>query len=51
MLQDVMAGRPTEIDSLCGAVVLNGEAQGVPTPFNAMLHGLVKGIEESPEFG
>jgi 2-dehydropantoate 2-reductase len=51
MLQDIMAGRPTEIDSLCGAVVLNGEAQGVPTPFNAMLHGLVKGIEESPEFG
>jgi 2-dehydropantoate 2-reductase len=50
MLQDVMAGRATEIDSLCGAVVERGEAVGIPTPTNQALHALVKGIERSPEF-
>lgn len=50
MLQDVMAGRATEIDSLCGAVVERGEAVGVPTPTNQSLHALVKGIERSAEF-
>ncbi|MCK5868808.1 MAG: hypothetical protein KAG07_05230, partial [Candidatus Thalassarchaeum sp.] len=50
MLQDVMAGRSTEIDALCGAVVSQGESVGVPTPRNAMLHALVKGIEISPHF-
>ena len=50
MLQDVMAGRATEIDSLCGAVVERGEAVGIPTPANQALHALVKGIERSPEF-
>lgn len=47
MLQDIMAGRKTEIDSLCGAVVMRGEDEGIPTPCNAILHGLVKGIEKS----
>lgn len=50
MLQDIMAGRPTEIDALCGAVVLRGEAEGIPTPCNAILHGLIKGIENSSKF-
>ena len=47
MLQDVMAGRQTEIDELCGAVVTLGESVGVPTPRNAMLHALVRGIHIS----
>jgi len=50
MLQDVMAGRATEIDSLCGAVVERGEAVGIPTPANQSLYALVKGIERSGEF-
>jgi len=50
MLQDIMAGRLTEIDSLCGAVVLKGEAEGIPTPCNAILHGLIKGIENTSKF-
>ena len=32
MLQDIMAGRKTEVDQLCGAVVEMGESVGVPTP-------------------
>ena len=47
MLQDIMAGRPTEIDSICGEVVKRGEALGIPTPRNQTLHALVKGIEQS----
>ncbi|MEE2759348.1 MAG: 2-dehydropantoate 2-reductase [Candidatus Thermoplasmatota archaeon] len=47
MLQDIMAGRQTEIDSICGEVVKRGEALGIPTPRNQTLHALVKGIEQS----
>ena len=47
MLQDVMAGRQTEIDELCGAVVSLGESLGVATPRNEMLHALVRGIHIS----
>jgi len=50
MLQDVMAGRQTEIDELCGAVVSLGESVGVPTPKNSMLHALVRGIHISSSF-
>ncbi len=47
MLQDVMAGKVTEIDSLCGEVVMRGEELGIPTPLNQQLLTLVKGIEHS----
>jgi len=47
MLQDLMAGRRTEIDALCGEVVAKGEGFGVPTPRNEMLLALVRGIEMS----
>ena len=50
MLQDIMAGRKTEVEHLCGAVVEMGESVGVPTPRNEMLHALVSGIEISSEF-
>jgi 2-dehydropantoate 2-reductase len=45
MLQDVEAGRPTEVDFLNGAVVLFGERHGIDAPLNRALTGLVKGIE------
>lgn len=47
MLQDLMAGRRTEIDSLCGYVIRMGESLGIPTPLNSMLRALVKGVEMS----
>jgi 2-dehydropantoate 2-reductase len=37
MLQDLDRGAPTEIDALCGAIVAEGRAVGVPTPVNAAL--------------
>lgn len=34
MLQDVVAGRPTEVDVFAGRVVALGEQRGIPTPYN-----------------
>ena len=47
MLQHVEAGKQTEIDLLNGAVVREGKAVGVPTPFNEALVMLIKGLEKS----
>jgi 2-dehydropantoate 2-reductase len=47
MLQDVLRRVETEIEAICGAVVRRGETQGVGTPVNRMLYGLVKALEES----
>jgi len=47
MLQDIMAGRRTEIDAICGAVISKGEECGIQTPRNEVLLALVKGIEMS----
>ena len=47
MMQDVLAGRATEIDFMNGAIVRSGEQAGVPTPLNRTLWALIKGIEHS----
>lgn len=43
--QDLMRGKPSEIDHLNGYAVQRGEALGVPTPANRVLHTLVKLVE------
>jgi 2-dehydropantoate 2-reductase len=45
MLQDLQAGRRTEIEALCGVVVDLGRAAGCATPVNAALAGLIRAIE------
>jgi 2-dehydropantoate 2-reductase len=45
MLQDVRAGRRTEIDALCGEIVRRGDRAGVPTPVNDALAQLVRSLE------
>ena len=47
MLQDVAAGRRTEIDFLNGGISAFGARQGVPTPLNDAIVALVKGLEAS----
>jgi 2-dehydropantoate 2-reductase len=47
MLQDVNNKRPTEIDSINGAIVTAGKKLGLPTPVNAELVQKVKEIEQS----
>ncbi|WP_244816178.1 ketopantoate reductase family protein [Caballeronia sp. Lep1P3] len=43
--QDLARGKPSEIDHLNGLIVRRGEALGIPTPANRMLHVLVKLVE------
>jgi 2-dehydropantoate 2-reductase len=47
MLQDVEAQRPTEIDYLNGGIVRFGGQRGTPTPLNAAIWALVRGLERS----
>lgn len=51
MLQDVEAGRRTEIDYLNGAVVRLGERHGTPTPGNDALASLVRARESADAAG
>lgn len=46
MLQDVEAGRPTEIGTLNEVIVREGRRLGVPTPYNEAVCWLVRGVEE-----
>ncbi len=45
MLQDIDAGRRTEIDYINGKIIEYGERAGVPTPYNTTLRSLVKALE------
>lgn len=47
MLQDVEAGRKTEVEMLAGKVIDMGRRVGVPTPVNQMLYDQIKKIESS----
>jgi 2-dehydropantoate 2-reductase len=47
MLQDVEARRQTEVDYLNGGIVRFGREGSVPTPLNAAIQALVKGVEAS----
>ncbi|MCL4504237.1 MAG: 2-dehydropantoate 2-reductase [Deltaproteobacteria bacterium] len=50
MLQDVLAGRPTEIEALNGQVVARGAALGVPTPVNDFLTKLLRAAGRTGPF-
>jgi 2-dehydropantoate 2-reductase len=45
--QDVLRGKPTEIDALNGFVARRGAERGVEAPVNQALHALVKLLETS----
>jgi 2-dehydropantoate 2-reductase len=47
MLEDVEARRPTEVDSITGALVREAERLNVPVPLQAALYRLVKAKEAS----
>jgi len=46
--QDLARGKHTEIDHLNGFIVRAGEARGIATPVNRVLHALVKLLEDRP---
>lgn len=45
MLQDLLAGRPLEVETINGAVVAFGAQAGVPTPVTGVLLGLLRVID------
>jgi 2-dehydropantoate 2-reductase len=47
MLQDVKAGRKTEIDYLNGAISKIGDKEGMPTPLNSLITTLIKGLSKT----
>lgn len=47
MLQDIQRGAPTEIDAICGAIVLAGKKVGVETPVNRTLWQLIQAKVET----
>ena len=49
MLQDIRAGRQTEIDALNGAVVALGQQHGIATPVNATLTRMIRFMEFRPK--
>ena len=46
MLQDVEAGRPTEIGNLNEVIVAEGRSFNIPTPYNEAVSWLTRGVEE-----
>jgi 2-dehydropantoate 2-reductase len=46
MLQDVEAGRKTEVEAFSGTVIALGEETGVPTPVNRLLFDLIRTMEQ-----
>ncbi len=50
MLQDILAGKQTEIEALNAQVAARGRALGVPTPVNDLLTRLLRAAEQSGPF-
>lgn len=46
LLQDIIKGRPTEIDWLNGYVIRRGKEAHIPTPANKVVYRLVKEVED-----
>ena len=44
-LQDILAGRKTEVDIFAGAVIRLGKEYGVPTPYNEFLYPAIRVLE------
>jgi 2-dehydropantoate 2-reductase len=49
MLEDVQAGRPTEVDMITGSLVHEAHRLGVPVPLHEAMYSLIKGREASWE--
>ncbi|MDY7026883.1 MAG: ketopantoate reductase C-terminal domain-containing protein [Spirochaetota bacterium] len=49
MLQDIEAGRKTEVEIFAGKAVALGQARGIPTPVNAAVLRIIHILEEMNE--
>lgn len=48
-LQDIEAGRHTEIDMFSGALMRMGKELGIPTPYNEYTYHMIKALEEKKD--
>ena len=46
MLQDVLAGRKTEVEMFAGTIIDYGKKYGIPTPYNRILKEMLDAIYE-----
>ena len=46
MLQDIEAGRKTEVDMFAGVIIESGKKYNIPTPYNQVLKELIEIVEE-----
>lgn len=46
MLQDILAGRKTEVEIFAGEIIRLGKKFNLPTPYNQVLYDLIKIVEE-----
>lgn len=46
MLQDILAGRKTEVDIFAGEIIERGQRFGIATPYNQTLYDLIKILED-----
>ena len=46
MLQDIEAGRKTEVDIFAGKIIAMGKRYSIPTPVNLLLYNAIKVIED-----
>lgn len=46
MLQDILAGRKTEVDIFAGEIIERGKRFGIATPYNQTLYDLIKILED-----
>ena len=46
MLQDIEAGRKTEVEMFAGTVIKMGEKYNIPTPYNKFLKEMIEAVEE-----
>ncbi len=46
MLQDIEAGRKTEVDVFAGKMVDMGKSYGIPTPVNQTLLSIIRVLEQ-----
>lgn len=51
MLQDIEAGRETEVEIFCGTVSRLGQQHGIPTPLNDFMYKVIRGIEYASAHG
>lgn len=47
MLQDIEAGRPTEVDMFAGTLIRLGKKHNIPTPYNHVLYEMIQVIQEN----